>query len=215
MTSSTLPDDVGNQGVAFIEGLNAKIQSLVAEFASGRINRTQFQQIYDRYQSRLIAVKQLMANQNFNALTEHFDHMSADEQTIAIRKRLIAKAIGMSIYQNSSGMPVETIGEFKIDTALIVPMLSTFRSAAVEMFSAPMRSTVLENGQWLHFVPGQFTTLIALFSLEPSEQQMEIVHHMHQDFEKANQKALSCEFIDAGALVYPFHSFIARHTGRE
>jgi hypothetical protein len=193
------------QGQEFIAQAHQKMSRLVQEFANGEINRTQFHQLYDRYQRQIMAVAQLIAEVD---PTQWKDAIRDTEDTLHLRKRLTAKAVGMSVYYNKSGMPIETLGEFAVEPELIVPMLSSYRSAAAEIFRAGMRSTEMENGQWLCFVPGTFTTLIALFSLEPSENQLEMVERMHQDFETANKAALEAGQVDPEKLAYPFYSFV-------
>ena len=180
---------------------------LVQEFASGAINRTQFHRLYDRYQRQIMTVAQLIAESDPSTWQAA---VSDGEDTLLIKKRLTAKAVGMSVYDNKSGMPIETLGEFAVDAELIVPMLSSYRSAAAEIFRAGMRSTEMENGQWLCFVPGTYTTLIALFSLEPSENQLKMVERMHRDFEEANREALQAGHVDPKKLAYPFYSFVQR-----
>ncbi len=210
---SDFPDttsiDNVNQGQEFIAQVHQKMSRLVQEFADGIINRTQFHKLYDRYQRQIMTVGQLIAETDptawRNAITE-------TEDTLHLRKRLTAKAVGMSVYDNKSGMPIETLGEFAIEPELIIPMLSSYRSAAAEIFRAGMRSTEMENGQWLCFVPGSSTTLIALFSLEPSTNQIEMVERMHKDFEQANRAALEAGHVDPETLAYPFYSFVQRRV---
>lgn len=197
------------QGQAFIQDVHLKMNTLVQEFAAGKINRTQFHKLYDRYQRQIMAVSQLMAESD---PTLWRDAIADSEDTWLIKKRLTAKAVGMSVYDNRSGMPIETLGDFAIDAELLVPMLSSYRSAAAEIFRAGMRSTELENGQWLCFVPGSHTTLIALFSLEPSSKQLEMVERMHKDFEAANKSALQGDSIDPDKLAYPFYSFVQKRA---
>jgi len=197
------------QGQEFIAHVHQKMSKLVEEFANGQINRTQFHQLYDRYQRQIMRVAQLVAESD---PVMWRDAIQDSEDTLHIKKRLTAKAIGMSVYYNKSGMPIETLGEFAIEPELIVPMLSSYRSAAAEIFRAGMRSTEMENGQWLCFVPGSHTTLIALFSLEPSDNQLEMVERMHQDFEQANKAALEVGQVDPEKLAYPFYSFVQRRA---
>jgi hypothetical protein len=206
--SQNVPDNA-KQGQEFIAHVHQKMSKLVQEFANGEINRTQFHRLYDRYQRQIMTVAQLLAEADASMWREA---IKESEDTILIRKRLTAKAVGMSVYENKSGMPIETLGEFAIDPELIVPMLSSYRSAAAEIFRAGMRSTEMENGQWLCFVPGSFTTLIALFSLEPSDNQLQMVERMHQDFEQANRAALEAGHIDPTKLAYPFYSFVQRRV---
>lgn len=194
-------------GQEFIALLHAKLSKLVAEFAAGDINRTQFHHLYDRYQRQVMTVAQMITEADPGSWR---DAVLETEDTVHLKKRLTAKAIGMSIYDNDSGMPIEVLGEFAIDSALIVPMLSSYRSATAEIFRAGMRSTEMENGSWLCFVPGQYTTLIALFSLEPSENQLGTVERMHKDFELANRAALEQHNINPDELAYPFFSFVRK-----
>lgn len=197
------------QGQAFIAQVHQKMSKLVQEFAEGAINRTQFHQLYGRYQRQIMAVAQLIAEADPSTWAEM---LTETEDTIHLKRRLTAKAVGMSVYDNRNGMPIETLGEFAIAAELIVPMLSSYRSAAAEIFRAGMRSTEMENGQWLCFVPGAYTTLIALFSLEPSENQLQMIERMHQDFELANKSALEAGQMDPAQLAYPFYSFVQRRT---
>jgi hypothetical protein len=206
--SHNIPDSA-KQGHEFIAHVHQKMSKLVQEFASGEINRTQFHRLYDRYQRQIMTVAQLLAEADPSTWREA---IKDSEDTIVIKKSLTAKAVGMSVYENKSGMPIETLGEFAIDPELIVPMLSSYRSAAAEIFRAGMRSTEMENGQWLCFVPGTYTTLIALFSLEPSDNQLQMVGRMHQDFEQANRAALEAGHIDPTKLAYPFYSFVQRRV---
>lgn len=192
-------------GQEFIAQVHAKMSKLVAEFAAGEINRTQFHHLYDRYQRQIMTVAQMISEADPEAWREAVDE---GEDTFHIRSRLTAKALGMSIYDNETNMPIETMGEFAVEPSLIVPMLSSYRSATAEIFRAGMRSTEMENGRWLCFVPGKYTTLIALFSLEPSENQLATVERMHKDFELANRAALEKRQVDPNALAYPFLSFI-------
>jgi hypothetical protein len=204
-SSALLPS--AKQGQEFIAQVHEKMSRLVQEFASGEINRTQFHKLYDRYQRQIMTVAQFIAESD---PTTWRDSVLESEDTLHLKKRLTAKAVGMSVYSNRSGMPIETLGEFAVEPELIVPMLSSYRSAAAEIFRAGMRSTEMENGQWLCFVPGTHTTLIALFSLEPSTNQLDMVERMHQDFEEANRAALKAGQVDPSQLAYPFYSFVQR-----
>jgi hypothetical protein len=208
------PTNLGSaqEGQQFIAQVHQKMSKLVQEFANGTINRTQFHKLYDRYQRQIMTVAQLIAEADPTAWR---DAIADSEDTLLIKKRLTAKAVGMSVYDNQSGMPIETLGEFAIEPELIVPMLSSYRSAAAEIFRAGMRSTEMENGQWLCFVPGSYTTLIALFSLEPSDNQLKMVERMHRDFENANRNALEAGHADPEKLAYPFYSFVQRRAQPE
>ncbi len=123
----------------------------------------------------------------------------------------MAIALGFSIYENASGMPLKSLGEFGVDPALFVPMLSAYRSAAEEIFGAGLRSTQIEGGKWLSFVPGKLTTTLALFSTEPSAKQMKTLEEVHRLFERANARQLGRQPMNVDGLVCP-HEFFINHT---
>ncbi|MEP7287226.1 MAG: hypothetical protein ABI947_15840 [Chloroflexota bacterium] len=207
-TPSPLDDNTTDKnatdGKALLDKLQDKMRGLVDDFATGAINRTQFHGLYDRYQRQITQITQFAADPADLDLVMSNDR----ESTFHIKKRLTAKVLGVSVYSNRSGLPIETIGEFVVDSALLVPMLSSYRAAARELFRAGMRSTAMENDQWLCFVPGNYTTLIALFSVEPAVMQLATVEQMHRDFENANKAALETGNADPSTLAYPFLSFV-------
>ncbi|NDJ85578.1 MAG: hypothetical protein GYB66_06810 [Chloroflexi bacterium] len=195
------------RGQAFINQVYQKMSRIAQEFASGEINRTQFHRLYNRYQRQIMTVAQMIAESDPTGWQEALASAET-ESTVHLKQRLAAKAVGISIYNNRTGMPIETIGDFSIDPELIVPMLSSYREAAAEIFHAGVRSTEMENGQWLCFMAGAYTTLIVLFSVEPAGNQIAMLDHLHRDFEIANAEFLEYGYTSPDQLAYPFYSFI-------
>jgi hypothetical protein len=153
------------------------------EFATGEINRMQFEAIYKHHQEQL----QQVENQMYAVPgSDAWQGVVTQGMTSRLRERHKAQVLSYAIYDNESSMPLATVGTFNIDTSLLVPMLSSFRSATAEIFGAGLRSTEIEGGRWLCFVPGHVTTLIALFSIEPAKFQLSLIEDLHRDFETAN-----------------------------
>jgi len=201
--STSTPPQVVPQGGAeeYLARVQAKIARLADDFAAGTINRAQFQELYAHYQREMRTIEQVLDSRQGDwraAMTEG--------KSVAIRKQNLARAVGYAIYENESGMPLATLGEFAVDAALLVPMLSSYRAAAAEMFGGGLRSTAIENGRWLCFVPGQHTTLIALFTIEPAHKQLEYLESLHGTFESANRHRLTASPVDPGELIFP-HEF--------
>jgi len=160
---------------------------LAEDFAQGKLNRMQFQEIYAHYQKQRQAVEEAIVQ---TPNSDQWQHNVAVGMTGLLRERHSAKILAYAIYDNTTSLPLASVGQFLIDTSLLVPMLSSFRSAATEMFGAGLRSTEIEGGRWLCFVPGKYTTLIVLFSVEPARVQLTLVEDLHRDFEVANQPTL-------------------------
>lgn len=205
MNNSSRQDAI-RRGQTFINEVYQKMSRIAEEFAAGDINRTQFHRLYNRYQRQIMTVSQMIAESDPSGWEDAVS--SEDENTLHIRKKFEAKAQGISIYDNRSGMPIETIGDFSVDPELIVPMLSSYREATAEIFQAGVRSTEMEDSSWLCFMAGAYSTLIVRFSVEPSSNRINLLDRMHRDFEIANAEYLEHGYTSTDQLAYPFFSFI-------
>lgn len=208
MEGNSKKSDDAKQAQEFIADVNKKMTRIAQEFATGDINRKQFQHLYDRYQRQIMMVANLLAESKPEAWREAIKKNSEAETTLTIKKTLMSLILGYSTYSNHSGMPIETRGDFSVDAELIVPMLSSYRSATAEIFQANVRSTQLENGHWLYFFGGQQTTLIVLFSLEPAANQLPLVQKAHEDYEIANEAILKKAVVKE--LPMPFYSLVRK-----
>ena len=180
------------------------------DFAGGQVTRAQFQRLYDRYQRQIATVQQMLADADPQAGWR--EAIFETEDTLNLKKRFTAKPLGMSLYDIRTGQHIHTLGDFPVDEQLIAPLLYSCRAALPDSFRAGTRSAELENGQWLCFMPGRHTILIALFTLQPSDDQLETLEHMHEDFEEANLAALQSNATEPEDLVYPFNALMQRRA---
>ena len=189
----------------YLEKVQAKINKLAEDFASGSINRDQFQNLYAHYQREMRTVAGMLAMSD-----EDWRGAVTDGQSFVIRQQHAPKAQGYAIYENESGMPLSTLGQFAMDPALLVPMLSSYRAATEEIFGAGMRATAIEGGRWLCFVPGEMTTLMAVFQAEPARKQLDFLDELHRLFEKANRPILENPPVNPEALIFPHEHFLGK-----
>lgn len=187
--------------------LREKMAQVATEFAAGKINRAQFNAIYSRYNEQRRITERLLER---NPESQAWKQVVREGHTAFLRQHYQARVLSYALYDNESSMPLYSSGNFKVDTSLLVPMLSSFRAAASEMFGAGLKSTEIEGGHWLVFVPGRFTTSIALFSLEPSNRQLDLVQDLHRDFERANHQALERGIREQDDLVFPQRALFER-----
>jgi len=197
-----------DQARAHLAKLNAKISALAERFAEGAINRTQFQQLYAHYQREIQSIEAVLT---MDPNSEDWKKSVSEGQSMLIRKRAQAQVLGFSIYDKESGIPLRNMGKFGVDPALFVPMLSAYRSATEEIFGGGVRSTQIEGGKWLSFVPGKVTTTLALFTMEPSNQQIKALEDLQVLFENANANTLGKPGLDPASLVCP-HEFFIDHS---
>jgi hypothetical protein len=136
---------------------------------------------------------------------------AVEGHTSFLRQKHAAQVVSYAIYETGSGIPLAHVGGFKVDEALLVPMLSTFRSSTQELFGAGMKRIELEGGQWLCYVPGRRTTLIVVFSAEPAITQLKTIEDSHRDFELVYQMNHSRG--DVRQLAHTFTSLWAFEQG--
>ena len=193
--------------LAYLDRVQSKIARLAEEFAAGKLNRTQFQGLFTHYQNEIQTVRAWL---DVAPESDEWKKAASEGKSVVIRRRHMARVLGYAIYENVSGIPIKTIGQFELDPALWVPMLSSYRSATQEIFGAGLRSTQIEGGRWLCFVGGELTTLMALFTTEPAGKQLETLEELHRLFETANRQHLRQQPIDPEVLVFPHVFFLGR-----
>ena len=189
----------------YIEKVQGKIDKLIEDFAEGSINQAQFKQLYAHYQQEIRSVEGLLEMSDTD-----WQDAATEGQSYVIRRQHAPRASGYAIYDNESGMPISTLGKFEVDPALFVPMLSSYRAATVEIFGGGVKATAIEGGRWLCFVPGELTTMMALFKAEPAPKQLDFLAQLHSHFEKANRAQLANPPVDAAALVFPQEQYLGK-----
>jgi hypothetical protein len=192
---------------AYLARVQAKTHKLAEEFAGGEINRAQFQELFSHYRREIQTIEGLL---DLEDQDEAWKQATTEGQSVLIRHHYSARALGYAIYENDSGMPLNTIGHFEVDPDLAVPMLSSYRTATREIFGAGMRSTEIEGGRWMCYVPGEQTTLMALFSTEPATRQLKSLDSLHRLFEQANRNLLAKQPVDPESLVFPHVTFLGK-----
>jgi len=203
------PASTAEEAEAYLGRLQAKVNNLASEFANGRINRAQFQELFNHYQRERTAIETWLA---VSPESDDWQKAKTEGRSMVIRRQHKSRVVGYAIYRNDSGIPIATIGTFDLDTSLVVPMLSSYRAATKEIFGAGIQSSQIENGSWLCFVPGALTTLLAIFSSEPARQQLMTIEEIHRVFESANRPVLTRDVIDPNALFLPHQSYnLHRH----
>jgi hypothetical protein len=198
------------EALAYLSKVRAKVSKLAEDFNAGTINLAQFRNLYAHYQREIQSVERMI---EAAPASDQWKGVMTEGQSLVIRRQHIARAQGYAIFENDSGMPVSTLGRFELDPALLVPMLSSYRAAAKEVFGAGMRSTEIEDGRWLCYVPGEFTTMLAIFGAEPARKQVQFLEQLHRDFEQANHRCLTNPPLDPSNLLFPHEYYLGQwHT---
>ncbi len=181
-----------------------KIQKLLNEYATGQLNREQFNVLYERYSGQLALAQQALESGDTLLTAKNGDNKS----TIALKQEYMGKAMGMIIYRNKTGVSIETLGDIEVSAFVISPILNEFSMLMETGKAIEPRIVKLEEKRWLLFSGGSYTTVVTLFHNEPSQQQTREIERLHHDFEVANKAMLEKGKLDSEKLAYPFMVFI-------
>lgn len=183
-----------------------KIQGLLNEFAEGKLNQEQFNVLYERYSGQLEVAQQVLQSGNMAAIKQ----AKGEKSTIAIKQEYMGKAVGVSIYQNRTGVAIETLGNFDVSAFVISPVLSEFSRMMEKAEAIPPRTEKLKDKRWLLFTGRRYTTVVTLFHNAPSPMQTREIERLHQDFETANSSLLQKGLLDTKRMAYPFVVFVQK-----
>jgi hypothetical protein len=183
----------------YLHEVEAKLDRTVQDLADGLVNRAQFENLYRHYQNQRRMLQGLVAEGSGQVPTS-----VTDGESMIIRQRFAAKVLAYGVYDNESSVPLYTKGNFPVDSDLVVGFLSGFRSAAAEILGAGAAKAEAEDGKVLCYVPGQYSTLIVLYSSDPAEIDVRSLRQTHLHFETLNGHLLKERPIPADELLFNY-----------
>jgi hypothetical protein len=183
-----------------IEHLQRKMLSVSQELAQGKINQSQFQAIYIRYTEQKLIIERILAQ---DPGSDAWQNVAVAGYTGFLRSQYAAHVVGMLVIEIQSAVTLHKLGNFDLPDALLVPILSSLVGGRTAAFEAGARSTQIEGGRWLCFVPGEYCASIVIFSHEPSPSQVATISGLHRDFERANRQHLMAGRANPAKLVFP------------
>jgi hypothetical protein len=85
----------------------------------------------------------------------------------------------------------------------------------MQMFRFPQLVAEVKKIGWVFVVEGELTTIVMIFSKEPTIDQKSTVMDLLKDFERANQGHLKQPNVTADKLAMPFRVIIRRASKSE
>jgi hypothetical protein len=195
--------DSGQDIEAQLQVLENKLDQTVQDLADGLINRAQFENLYRHYQNQRRIMRGFMQQASDPAMLK-----IGTGESMVIRQRFAAKVLAYAVYDNLTSLPLHTVGQFPLESELVVGFFSGFRSAIAEIMGTGARKAVTDDGKVLIYVPGQKTTLIVLYSTEPADVESLSLRQAHGHFEKINAAALANSPIPENQLLFNYDMFL-------
>jgi hypothetical protein len=185
----------------YMERIRRKMEKLAEDFAAGKVNSIQFNELYDHYQKQRKVIEAAMEE----AMDPNTLRQMDSGESMIIRLRHTARLLSYAIYLKGRQEPLRIVGEQELllDEPALESMLDRFHSGEQELNQQEMHNLEIENGRWIGFFPGQYSILVALFSLEPARLQLEMWRDVQSHFEMANKEQLAAGAPDLGEMVFP------------
>jgi len=188
------------KALAYLDRIRQKMERLADNFAAGRVNATQFKELYTHYQQERRMIEQTLEEAPAAAAWRATVAEEEGESGV-IRRRHAARILGYAIYPLARSTALHTVGGYDVEEPLIQSVLDTIHHTAAE--ERQMRSIEVEDGHWVGFVPGEHTILVVFFSIEPARGQLDLLRTLQTHFERANRNALARGIHDPAKLVFP------------
>jgi hypothetical protein len=179
--------------------LRRKMEQIALEFSHGTINRVQFNAIYGRYgEQRAIIEKLIQRDPNSPA----WKQAAAPGHTTFLRQHFEARLIYYVVYQHNKPTALIMGGKQQPN----IEQINTVLTALWGMTNRPkvgLARKSMGNGYWLVLALGEYAVTLAMYHLEPSVAQTNLVRDLHNDFERANKMALSSGTRSLDRFVFP------------
>ncbi len=184
---------------AALEQIRHKMEVVANEFSQGKINRAQFNAIYGRYGEQRTIIERLIERNPENAA---WKQAAAPGHTSFLRDHFEARLQYYLVYQHNIATPLMMGGKQQADMNEVSLVLRSLWSMKNRPKIGLARKD-MTNGQWLVLALGEFAVTLALFALEPSAAQANLVRDLHADFERANRRALERGTRSLDRFVFP------------
>lgn len=180
--------------------LREKMSAIVAEYASGELNRAQFEAVYARYsEQRDITERLLMRDPQSQA----WESVIRPGHTGYLMARYAAHVISYAIYDLKTADQVMVTGPIQLQHEQIEAILARLTYIIETRGNPGPTHKELRDDRCVLFVPGDLTTAVVIYTREPAKVQIDRVSDIHSDFERANIHALRQGDFSAGRLVFP------------
>jgi len=193
-------DDMPTNPDSALYNLRQKMEQIADEFASGTINRAQFNALYRRYSEQRLIIERLMRR---NPDTEAWRQVIGTRgHTTFLRSHFEAQPLYYATYIHEQTEPIHRGGSSLSDDTFIVKIVQAVWQLG-ERPKVGVGRRPLPGGEWLILAIGEYAITAVIFSLEPSLAQARLVRDLHLDFERANLTMLERHWLDATHLVFP------------
>lgn len=183
-----------------LQVLRRKMEAIADEFSAGKLNRAQFNAMYQRYSEQRTIIERLLQR---NPQSDAWKQVIAQRgQTGFLRAQYAAIPLMFALFLHGNLKPLMRSGAPVLPDELATRLL-------MRVWNMPSRPRQglgrrqLTNDEWLIMATGDYAATLVVFSQEPALAQVELVRDQHADFERANLTLLSRGVVSPERMVFP------------
>lgn len=183
-----------------LEHIQRKMESLAADYNAGKLNREQFDSIYQHYSEKKAVLERMI---EINPTSDAWKRVAAPGVTGYLQQYHAAQPMLVTTLRLGAKEPVFLHGKVPADAARdMAPTLAVITQATAT--EGLIRKHL--RGGWLVAYVGEKAATLVVYSAEPTKDQTERVRDAHRLFERANALALEQEDSPAHRYVFPQRS---------
>lgn len=198
------PQPAIDDPAAALGNLRIKMEGVARDYASGKLNRAQFNAIYGRYDEQRKIIERLLERDPEN---DAWQHVAEPGHTQFLLSHFQARPLYYIIYRLDMPTPLMMGGKHQPDMRHIEPALRALGKMPNRPRAGLARKS-MGNGQWLVMALGEYAVTMVMFMLEPSTLQLNRVRDLHADFERANRTALERGTKSFDRMVFPQRALV-------
>jgi hypothetical protein len=199
-----LRSGMNTEASRFLEKYRDKIKALSERFASGQINRQQFEALFAHYQANIERIERITKEKPG---TEDWKQAIAEGHSILLQRAHQARLTGYTIFLKNGNL-IRNTGNNEIDPARMLSFDSEDKARKSPFFAKCVPYEMGKKMVWLCFIYGECSLAVMTLSHEAAQVQLERLIELHEIFENANRNRLVENQADWEILVYPQEFFL-------
>lgn len=173
-------------------------------YASGKMNRAQFNAIYARYNEQRLIIERLIER---DPQSNAWQQVATPGHTGFLVSHFQARPVYYVVFRLDPPGLLMMGGSRQPDMMRLEPLLGALLHLDPRPETGLARKD-MGKGEWLLLALGRFTVTMVMFMLEPSQTQIDRVRDLHRDFERANHFALERSTRTLEKLVFPQRALV-------
>lgn len=172
---------------AALAHIRQRLKAAARDYSAGKLSGVQFHAIYRHYTEKRAIIERILER---NPDSEAWKPAAAAGQTLFLRERFEARPLYYVVFRKDEKRPLLSDG--KIPKKIAEQMYRILQYIWThKRWNRGLARKSVGDGNWMMLVIGDHSMTIMVYFLQPSTLQVNNLRDLHDDFERANQKALT------------------------